>query len=180
MKMKPEGDELGDARRLRSAVDRLPRELRPERDLWPGVAGRLATPPRRQFAAGWWRLAAALLLVAGGLIAAALLGPESLPQGPLMSGPAARSEPGMAAANLRQRDGVLHAHQDLVSAIARRGGRLDAAGVASLAAGLAELERATAEIEEALARSPQDRRLRLALAAAYRREAGWAGRLNRV
>ena len=86
----------------------------------------------------------------------------------------------MAAAQLRQRDGVLHAHTDLVSVVARRCGSLDEAGAAALATGLLDLEQATAEIEAALDASPSSRRLRLALAAAYRRESGWAARFGRV
>jgi hypothetical protein len=46
---------------LRAEIDRLPRELAPERDLWPGIAARLAhgRRPSRWVAAG---LAASLLL----------------------------------------------------------------------------------------------------------------------
>ncbi len=172
-------DEVRAVRELRAAVERLPREVRPARDLWPEIAGRLDERPRDQSAAGWWRLAAAVVLMAGGLFAATNLAPEA--RSPLLP-VAAVAEAGsaMAAAHLRQRDGVLHAHNDLIAVAAQRRGRLDAVGAAALVAGLADLERATAEIEAALADSPRDRRLRLALAAAYRREAGWTSRLARV
>ena len=51
-------DDLRASRELRATVDRLPRELRPGRDLWPEIAGRLERQPRRADGAGWWRSAA--------------------------------------------------------------------------------------------------------------------------
>jgi hypothetical protein len=175
-----QNDELRPQRELRLAVDRLPREVRPERDLWPEIAARLDERPREGFAAGWWRLAAAVVLVAGGLLAAVVLQPEARPAGSSIAGVAQESAPVMAAAHLRQRDGVLHAHNDLVAVVSRRRGRLDDAGAAAITAGLADLEQAAADIEAALAINPNDRRLRLALAAAYRRESDWTMRLSRV
>ena len=167
-------DELRAARELREAVGRLPREVRPAHDLWPEIASRLEERPHREAAAEWWRLAAAMILVAGGLLAAQWLRPAA-PASDLDIGVAE-----MAATHLRQRDGVLHAHNDLVGIVARQRGRLDASGAAALAAALADLERAAADIEAALAAHPDDRRLRLALAAAYRREAHWTSRFGRV
>jgi hypothetical protein len=174
-------DELRSARRLRVAVEELPRELRPERDLWPEIAGRLArgerpTEASAPAAGSWWRLAAAVLVMAGGLAAAVALGPGARPAGLAVAGPGEQPAPRLAAAELRQRDGVLQAHDDLMAAAARRRAGLDAAGVAALTTGLADLERAAAEIEAALAANPGNRRLRLALAAAYRRESAWAAR----
>ena len=171
-------DELHAARALREATDRLPRELRPAHDLWPEIVDRLDERPREEFAAGWWRLAAAVVL-AGGLLTAVVLRPDAPSDGPL-AGVAEGTSQAMAAAHLRQRDGVLHAHNDLVAVVARRRGRLDDAGAAAVTTGLAELERAAADIEAALAANPGDRRLRLALAAAYRRESGWTSRLGHV
>ena len=173
-------DELGAARTLRQAVERLPREVRPRRDLWPGIAGRLEERPRRQPAAEWWRLAAAMLLVAGGLYAALVLRPGAPPAEPSIAAEGTGETAILAAAHLRQRDGVLHAYNDLVAVVARQRTRLDEPGAAALSGGLADLERAAAEIEAALADHPGDRRLRLALAAAYRREAHWTSRLGRV
>lgn len=171
-------NELDGVRRLRQAVERLPRELRPARDLWPEIAGRLEERAPEEFSGGWWRLAAAVVLVAGGLMAALILRPEA----PLGGSPVVEavrgSGPAMAAVHMRKRDGVVHAHNDLVEVVARRSGGLEAAAAATLAAGLADLERATADIERALAENPSDRRLRLALAAAYRRESQWTSRLS--
>ena len=132
---------------------------------------------------GWWRVAAAVTLLAGGLLAAVALAPEApspeAPSAPPMAAAEAAPAPitpVLAAPILRQRDGVLQAHDDLVAAAARRRGGLDAAGAVALTDGLADLERAVTEIEAALAAHPNDRRLRLALAAAYRRESAWASR----
>ncbi len=168
-----------DGARLSSALGELPRELRPRRDLWPGIAGRLERRPEAAAGGGWWRLAAAVIVTAGGLLAAVILGPTALPLRPGVTA-AVAAAPELAASRMRQLDGVLHAHRDLATVIARRGGRLDAAGAAALAKGLADLESATAEIAAALEASPGDRRLRLALAAAYRRESAWASRLAHV
>lgn len=171
--------DLDPERRLRRAVDDLPRDLLPPRDLWPGIAARLEE--RRALAAGaWWRLAAAVAMTAAGLAAAVLLRPDLPAADPRVAMAAPVADATLAAAHLRQRDGVVHAHNDLVAVVSRRRGYLDEAGAAALSSALAELERATSEIEAALTDNPGDRRLRLALAAAYRREAGWTSRLNRV
>ena len=175
-----EHDDLQAVRQLRQAVDRLPREVRPERDLWPEIAGRLDERQRLERGAGWWRLAAAVVLVAGGLLASVVLRPETPSAGRLVAFAPQGAGPAIAAEHLRQRDGVLHAHNDLVTMAARRRGRLDEAGAAALATGLEDLERAAAEIEAALADNPSDRRLRLALGAAYRRESDWTSRLSHV
>lgn len=174
-----QNDELNAVRKLRAAVDRLPREVSPSRDLWPEIVGRLERPAQREFTGGWWRLAAAMVLVAGGLVAAVVLRPNAPPGWPVVEA-VVNDAAGMAVAHLRQRDGVLHAHNDLVEVVARKRGRLTEPDAAALAAGLAELERAAADIEAALADNPNDRRLRLALAAAYRREADWTSRFGRV
>jgi hypothetical protein len=173
-------DEFQRERELRDRVSRLPRELRPQRDLWPEIAGQLGAQRGETFAAGWWRLAAAVVLMAGGLLAAMLLRPESPPREISEAMASEGAVPAVAAAHLRQRDGVLHVYNDLVAAVGRRGGRLDDEGAAALASGLMDLEGAVAEIEAALAVSPGDRRLRLALAGAYRRESDWTSRLGRV
>ncbi len=175
-----ERNELEAARRLRQAVEVLPREVHPARDLWPEIAGRLEETPREGLAGGWWRLAAAVGLVAGGLLVSVVLRPEVPETGPSVAARPRTGSPMLAAAHMRQRDGVVHAHNDLVAVVARRAGRLDEAGAAALANGLADLERATAEIESALIDNPSDRRLRLALAAAYRRESDWTSRIGHV
>lgn len=173
-------NELESARRLQRAVDELPRELRPAHDLWPEIADRLEERPRLGAAGGWWQLAAAMILLAVGLLAAMALRPEMPGAASSVAARPRTAPPALAAPHMRQRDGVIHAHNDLMAVAARRRGRLDAAGAAALTAGLEQLERATAEIEAALVRNPSDRRLRLALAAAYRREAGWTSRLGHV
>ena len=175
-----EHDDLQAVRQLRQAVDRLPREVRPERDLWPEIAGRLDERQRLERGAGWWRLAAAVVVVAGGLLAAVALRPEPSFTGTPVAATAQGAGPAIAAVHMRQRDGVLHAHNDLVEVVARRGGHLDAVGAAALATGLADLEQAAADIEAALAENPSNRRLRLALGAAYRRESDWTSRLSHV
>ena len=171
-------NDLDGARRLRQATDRLPRELRPARDLWPEISGRLEERAPEEFRGGWWRLAAAVVLVAGGLLVASTLRPQAPGTGALVADTVAGGEPALAAPYMRQRDGVLHAHNDLVAVVARRRGGMDSAAAATLANGLADLEGATAEIKQALVENPSNRRLRFALAAAYRRESEWTSRLS--
>jgi hypothetical protein len=175
-----ERNDLQAARQLREAVDGMPRELRPGRDLWPEIAARLDERSAEELGGGWWRLAAAVVLMAGGLLASVVLRPAEQPTGTEVAAMAREGVPAMAAAHMRQRDGVLHAHYDLVAVVARRRGGMDEMGAAALAGALVDLERATADIEAALAEDPSDRRLRLTLAAAYRRESEWASRLSRV
>ena len=59
----------GEERALRAFLDRvaaLPPELEPERDLWPGIAGRIAS---RSFPRAWWTPAAGLAAAAAVVVA---------------------------------------------------------------------------------------------------------------
>src|SRR5438132_13514141 len=62
-------------RRLRAFLVRvaaLPAEVRPERDLWPGIADRIAARPRaepRTFPRAWWTPAAGLAAAAAVVVA---------------------------------------------------------------------------------------------------------------
>jgi hypothetical protein len=55
--------------KLQRAVDRLPREIQPDRDLWPGIAARIGRRPRAARPLWAYSLAATLVLAAftGGL-----------------------------------------------------------------------------------------------------------------
>ncbi len=112
------------------------------------------------------------------LLAAWLLGLA----GPIVSGPAILVETGpvIDTESARGRDGVLHAHRDLLDSFARQRGQADSDGAAALAAGRSELERAMRELQIALADHPDDRQLNALLAAAYRRESRWAAKLREM
>lgn len=55
--------------KLQAGLDRLPREIKPERDLWPAISARIAAQPQRGRPLWSYGLAAGVLLVAcGGLL----------------------------------------------------------------------------------------------------------------
>jgi hypothetical protein len=53
---------------LANAIARMPRDIRPGRDLWPGIAQAVQRPPRRSLFGGQMALAASVLLVVFGSI----------------------------------------------------------------------------------------------------------------
>ncbi len=168
--------ELEEIRELRSGVERLRREIEPQRDLWPAIAGRLRQEAaRRADSAAAWRSAAAVALLLGGSLIGALLGSGAPPAKELGATAAGRGGP---ALHLRQQDGALHVYRDLLGAVELRRGGLDAIATAALDAALVDLERAVAEIGRALELHPDDPVLRRMLAHAYRRESGWTRRLQ--
>lgn len=52
--------------KLRAALDRLPHDIKPERDLWPAISARISTKPQRVRPLWSYGLAAGVLLAAFG------------------------------------------------------------------------------------------------------------------
>lgn len=187
------------ARRLRRAVEGLPQERQPGRDLWPDIAERLqaratsgeqsvptpspdpgaAGPERRWHDArtwhGGWLAAAALVLVAFGAVAARWSMP--VPGG-------GTSAPGVASsfavparvtpADLNLDGDALAAYASarsaLVTAIDARRDALQPETVAAVERNLVVIDQAIADIETALRDDPGNPRLERMLLASYRRE----------
>jgi len=166
----PERDDF--ATRLDDALDRLPRSVEPERDLWPSIEARLGPREQRAGRRWLWPAAAAVLLVAGSsLITAGLLRDDE----PLVAGrvPAA-GQVGYAgvAFGPGQSLGPAYetARQDLARTLSERIDRLPPDARRKLESNLAEMRRASAEINAALELSPGDPLLEELLLNAYQDE----------
>lgn len=154
---------------LRARLDRLPREVPPGRDLWPGIAQGIARSPRRRparvaFAVSALALAAGLALAVGlrawprqpVASASAVAGQEaSAPPGPLESASPAAPLPGEA-----DYEG---AERALSSELEARRGTLPATEVRVLDDSLRLFDDAIDSTREALRAHPDDAELRAEL-----------------
>jgi hypothetical protein len=144
--MKDSPPELPRDESLESALRALPRELAPARDLWPGIAARIA-PSRgsRRLATG---LVASLLLAA---VAAALVWQASRDTGAVPAD-------AVLAADLRLPFEA--ARERYMADWADVRARLDPATAATIEGNLEVVQGALAEIDAALVEAPDDPRLR--------------------
>ena len=140
-------------------LNRLPREIEPPRDLWPGIAARLQTPraaPRSSHAYRWLPLAtAASLLVAVG---AALFSYHNLrTQSPPALAQTLDWTPGVPARQVAHIE-QLHAaeRQRLRQTLAARATSMDTQTLATLRKNLEIMDRASEEIRAAIKAQPQN------------------------
>lgn len=164
-------DEIRDET-LRKAVESLPREVTPERDLWPGIAARIA--PRRHRLLPWSVAAGFACLVAIGAILAAL----SLrgPQAPtILAGrqPATRPRPVAAAPSPDERT-------RMVAATIVRSTRQDPHTQAVLLKNLDVVETSITLIQQALNEDPGNPGLQPLLYQQYLSEATLVAAAQRV
>jgi negative regulator of sigma E activity len=162
------------ARRAEALEDRPP-----ERDLWPGVAARLAgaTLPgviplrRRRFAFSIPQLAAAsLAVVALSAGAAVLLTRRSAaPAFPVAAAPGLPATPGFLASakGIKSYDAAI---RDLEATLAARRSTLDTATIGAVEQSLAVIDRAIRQAEAALAQDPNNMYLNNHLAHALDRK----------
>ena len=141
-----------------AALRTLPTSIEPERDLWPGIAARIAPrarTPRRPLVP--FALAASLLaaLALGWALAARLRPAPVVVEVP--APPTAAAQPGVArtayAATGRELDAI---RDELQSAIDAQSAQLPPATRQLVFENLATIEKAIAEIEKALAAAPAD------------------------
>lgn len=152
---------------LRARLARLPRELRPERDLWPEVAARIATRERIG-PGGRTRPVPYAIAAAGGAIAVgALLAVHLLTQGTGTSPGVA--ELGTQGVQVTVDPSIRLAAQAVYDAGPRnpRGG-FEAETVASIQGNLTALDEMAEEISSALERDPDNRDLQNQLLDIYR------------
>ena len=152
--------------RLETLLSDLPRELEPERDLWPDIEAALPERGAPSVRVRPWRLAvAALLLVAvTAVTTAALVGRE--PTVAPAPSPALLVElaPVDWQAEMRQASDLL------ASTLEQRRGELDPATLAVVEENLAIIDRAIADCAAALEVNPEDDELRRALLAVWRKK----------
>jgi uncharacterized membrane protein YdfJ with MMPL/SSD domain len=168
--------------RVDEALDLLPRDIEPPRDLWSGIEARLE-PRSVRAARRWpWLAAAGVLLVIGSSLITANLVRREAPvtaQAPneqadaavmrTAFGPGQTLGPGYAAIR-----------QQLADSLAARIDRLPPAARAKLEANLAELNRATAEINAALELNPGDPLLEELLINSYQDELAVLASVNQL
>jgi anti-sigma factor RsiW len=166
-------------RQLLAHAAALPRSLTPSRDLWPGIARRVARERSWSWAAsGWspWALAAAATVVVG--LGAALWNgplpsrvrtvqiPVPSPVMTLAAGTAVVSDPILAAA---ERDYEAAANA-LLEALQRRRAGLQPEALAAVEANLQVIDRALAEVRQALVHDPANRELSRMLVSTHRKK----------
>ena len=169
--------------RLVARARALPSESEPGRDLWSGIANRIAAArvpqaesrPRYPWVSVFPRpaLAAAFAAVLVVVTSLATLS-VTRPLDPASEEHAVR----VIAERMRARDGVAEMRVSLLEILESRRAQLPAGTVAALEQNLVAIDRAIAEIYLALEASPDDHALSFLLADAYRREAELLQRLE--
>jgi hypothetical protein len=172
--------ESGDARLDRELAG-LPRELPPERDLWPGIAAQLE--PRRA-RRRWLPLAAAavLLVAASSLITAHVVRRSATPVATVA--PAAPASGGVRPASFGPGYALdseyAAARQQLAAMLAERIDRLPSSARQKVEENLAALHRAADEINAALALRPGDALLEELLLNTYQDELAVLASVNQL
>lgn len=164
-------------RSLLAAAAELPREVQPERDLWPDIAARVASPSRapsgRRPVLRWGALAAAAVVLVGltAVITARLVRPGA---GPVGAGLRAGGGASVAPASLAGLGGAFaeyeRAAQALRAALADRRGQISPATLRDVEDNLRIIDGAIASLRAALAESPDNPELSTLLAATYRQQ----------
>ena len=150
--------------------------VEPERDLWPGVSGRIRDSERaarrRQWGAGWLAAAALVGFVAGAFLM------RSADTRPAPIATAAVPAPDVPLAEW-EHEARRHRAELLVS-FSRQRDRLPAESMAVIEENLRVIDDAIHEIRTALVEDPQNPQLNFLLASAYQQEIQLLKRLARV
>ena len=186
-------DSHPDEQRLRRAVDALPRDIQPERDLWTEIAPRLrARSSRRPARAAWggsswvWRIAAAIGFMALGAVLGQLVTEAESPRAPgvaVADGPRSQPESSVMPASARSAElrlveaDYLEAKEALWLSVYRNRDRLAPETVALVEENLRVIDRAIRELRVALEQDPGNTRLQDLLLASHDKEIGLLQRL---
>lgn len=181
---------------LRAQTSRLPRTVEPRRDLWAGIERRLESSWRQRWRSGTWfpgqlwhpaSLAAAAAVVALGLGLWLWRGePLSTraPDATRATAPAAviddEGRNQTRAELARFEDGMLLAHQDLLTAVQSRSDRLSPETQAAVEENMRIIDQAIGQIRTALEEDPLNQRLNMQLAAQYQHEVHLLKRVSGV
>jgi hypothetical protein len=175
---------------LRDAVDRLPEELPPARDLWPAIRAEMDADRLREFSPaggtvpldrtarpafnlgvrGIAAAAAAVILITA-TVTWQLRGPAPITDTP----PAPPTAPGLVT--FASYEAVA---DELAALLAQRSARLDPATIEVLERTMQTIDEALAEAREALARDPESARARGFVESAWRQKLDFLRRANDV
>lgn len=157
---------------LRKTMESLPREIVPERDLWPGIAARIALR-RNRFRA--WSIAAgiACLIALGAIVTALSLHRQQAPATLAARQPATRPRPVAATPLPNER-------AEMLAAAIRRSTREDPHTQAVLLTNLDLVETSITRIQQALNEDPGNPGLQPLLYQQYRNEATLVAAAQRV
>ncbi len=166
--------------RIDGMLRSLPREIEPQRDLWPAIEARLDSTSSRRRPAWAWQVAAAVVLVAASsLITASLLrrGDSPTAQATAPAMPVVRAAFGQPSG---LGAGYESARQELATDLEQRMSSMPEPARQKLLANLAEMRRAADEINAALARQPGDPLLEELLMNTYQDELGVIASVNQL
>lgn len=166
---------------LDRALDALPREVAPARDLWAGIEAQIKAPEGQPLPAApsraWrWQIAAAVVLVAASsLITATLVrrhAPADVAQVPgIAADPAAaQALPASFGPSHQLSPEYDQARRQLTAMLQQRIDRMPRSARSKLEDNLAQLRRAANEINDALAEQPGDSLLEELLLSTYQEE----------
>jgi len=166
--------------RIDTMLRSLPREIEPQRDLWPAIEARLDSQPGRRRPSWAWQAAAAVILVAAtSLVTSSLLRRADSPAAQAT----AQAVPVVRAAFGQPRglgEGYESARQELAADLEQRLSSMPEPARQKLLANLAEMRRAADEINAALARQPGDPLLEELLLNTYQDELGVIASVNQL
>jgi len=158
----------------------LPREIEPQRDLWPAIEARLDSQPgRRRPSWAWQAVAAVILVAATSLVTSSLLRRADSP----VAQATAPTVPVVRAAFGPPRGlgaGYESARRELAADLEQRLSSMPEPARQKLLANLAEMRRAADEINAALARQPGDPLLEELLLNTYQDELGVIASVNQL
>ena len=169
------------------AARSLPREVAPQRDLWPEIEARLG---RRVVHGPWKQWGRVAMAVAAALIAAVLVlivrqqapAPLESPEASLPSLDRGTVRPASSyvetSERVRAENGLMQVRKDLLRSIAERRDDLDPRTVELIDSNLELIDRAIDDIYRALEENPGNRGLEALLAATYQREVDLLRQIN--
>lgn len=176
-------------RALLAEAAALPRELRPERDLWPGIEARLSARPALLRPRPAWRpaalaAAAAVLVALSSAVTWRLASRRERPEQVVVgSGVAATLRPAVAGDTpdlLDAERGYARATSDLLAALAARRGSLPTETLDAVERNMKVIDEALASLRVALASDPGNPELTQLLAATHKRKLDTLRRVVRL
>jgi hypothetical protein len=152
-----------------AAAGRLPTEVSPERDLWPGVARAIGRPRRASWTPMFAQAAAVVLLVGASSGLTYLAVKDDQPPAPVVA-PDLLFEPASYSAGYALGAEYLEARSDMAARLDEELARLSPDARADVEQNLALIRSAIAEINAALEKEPTNSLLQQLLLDAYQNE----------